>query len=406
MDLDLKPALREQPQLRAAAREIEKCVHCGFCLPACPTYELEHNELDSPRGRIFLVKRLLEGKGDPELVTRHLDRCLSCRSCETACPSDVGFATIAHQGRALAGAQRRRAPLGALWRWLLGEVFRSRRLGALGARLLRLAAPVLPARLGRLLPRVRIRRHRGDGARGGVAIFTGCAQQGLMPHSNQALAAILSRLGYRVRMLEGVCCGALRQHSGRESAAARDMRRSLDACAAALEGGDHAILLAGSGCASFLDEYPGLLGADPYRRALAERVRDRLQDPAAFLRPHAEQLRGFIQPRAQQRIALHRPCTLTNGLRSPAAYPELLRALGYATVEPVNPPNCCGSAGLHALLRPQAAGRLRTRMGNSFMTTAATAVATANIGCALHMRGGCDLPVDHWLDLLAADWLD
>ncbi|MBF2735892.1 MAG: hypothetical protein ISN26_07490, partial [Betaproteobacteria bacterium AqS2] len=241
--------------------------------------------------------------------------------------------------------------------------------------------------------------------RGTVALFAGCAQRGLMPHSNEALAALLGRLGYRVETIDG-CCGALRQHSGRERAARRDIRRSLDSCAAAVEGGAEAIVLAGSGCAAFIDEYPALFAADPHRRALAERVRGRLADPAAFLRPHAARLRDCVRPDPRRRVALHRPCTLRNGLRSPDAYPALLRELGYATVEPVNPPGCCGSAGLHSLLRPRAARRIRARLANSFMTTAATTVATANIGCALHLRLGCDLPVEHWLDLLAADLLE
>ena len=396
------PAGAAAATLAAAKAEIAKCVSCGFCNAACPTYALEQNELDGPRGRIALVKGLIAGDGDKAVARRHLGRCLSCRACETACPSGVGYAKIAHVGRELSGPAP--DPRGRLRRLLYSEAIRSRGACRLGRAAARYAGGLLPRSLraaraptplaSLALPAARHERQ--------VAVLAGCAQEGLMPATNVALAQLLDAAGFSANFITTPCCGAIRTHAGRAAAGLGDVRRTLDACRERLLAGDHAILVAASGCASFVTEYPALLAGDEPRARTARTVATSIVEPAVFLGEHLPALKKRVRLSADApKIAVHAPCTLTNGMRSGAAFFELLRQIGFDVQGVDGAPNCCGSAGSYSLFQPKRAAALGQRLAAAIGATAATSVASANIGCVLHMRQQLDLPVDHWLEICA-----
>lgn len=388
---------------RAAASEIEKCVHCGFCTAACPTYVLDRNELDSPRGRIYLVKRMLEDGSNAQAAQLHLDRCLTCRSCEPACPSGVGYSRIAHAGRDIAASLSPQGIPRRAGRFALLESARSRIACRIARGAVRAAGPLAPRRLRRALAKSPASDVRPPVPRHGrkVAVLAGCAQAGLMPESNSSLAALLDLAGYDAEFLKAPCCGALRMHGGRRKAALADVRRTVREAKAALDVGAEAVLVAASGCGSFAKEYPSVLSEDDPLAADARAVAARTEDPASFLlgRLDADALGGTGEGR---KVAAHVPCTLRNGLRSPGAFAEILRRAGFDVVEPENPPNCCGSAGTYSVFQPELAGRLADRTRRSVEATAAAELVTANIGCALHMRRALRMPVNHWLDVAAA----
>ena len=405
MDVSVKDPAGLGPAAAAAAREIEKCVHCGFCNAACPTYAVERDERDGPRGRIYLVKELLEGGGDAAVAQRHLDRCLTCRSCEAACPSGVGYSKVAHAGRAMADGAHRRGPLQVAWRALAGEAVRSRAACAAGRAAVRAAGPLAPRGLRRALARTGQGGAPGAGRgrhRRSVSVMMGCgAQAGLMPETNRSLEALLDAAGYAARPVPSACCGALRSHLGFGRGAAADVRRTVEGCGRGIEAGDEAVMFAASGCASFATEYPSLAAGSGVDEKRAGEVAAKVRDPADFLSSRLDGV-GWDGAGAGTTVATHAPCTLTNGLRSPQAYPRLLAGAGFGTVAPERPPNCCGSAGMYSLLQPRLADELGRRMAASVEATGAQALATANIGCALHLRRFLAVPVVHWIDLLAS----
>ena len=404
MDISVEKLAGTGSLTMAAAREIEKCVHCGFCTAACPTYSLDRNELDSPRGRIYLVKRLFEEGTNAKSVQLHLDRCLSCRSCEPACPSGVGYATIAHAGREAADKIAPRKTRTRIARSLMAEAFRNRTFCRLGRLAVRASGPLAPRGVRKAMSRSPAAGVRAPAARHGrkVAVLAGCAQAGLMPTTNEALAVLLDQAGYDASFLKAPCCGAIRMHNGRDGAALADARRTVQECASAIKAGTEAVLVAASGCGSFMNEYPALLADDKSIADDARLVAENAIDPASFLLGRLGESEALAGAGARRKVAAHAPCTLTNGMRSPKDYPELLSKAGFDVVELENPPNCCGSAGTYSLLQPRFSKRLRARMARSVEATAATELATANIGCAMHMRQALQMPVNHWIDILVA----
>ena len=393
---------KQSAVIKAARAEIAKCVSCGFCNAACPTYSLDQYELDGPRGRISLVKELINGRGEPKIASQHLSRCLTCRSCETACPSGVGYSKIAHAGRELAGQEL--DPRIRFKQLALGELIRSRsacRAGRIAAKYAgsllpsALRAALAPSPLTNLaLPKARHRRQ--------VAVLAGCAQTGLMPATNVALAQLLDAAGFKTNFITTPCCGAIRTHSGRAKAGLADVRRTLEACRDRLVAGDHAILVAASGCASFITEYPMLLADEPSKARKARKVASSIVDPAVFLRDHLAALQKHVRlSDSSPKVAVHAPCTLVNGMRSGTVFADLLRQIGFDIITPRNTPNCCGSAGTYSLFQPRRAKALRQQLCDAIGSTAATQAASANIGCVLHMRQAIDLPIHHWLEICA-----
>lgn len=412
MDVKIHESLHSDHEALATAHLIEKCVHCGFCLPACPTYELEQDERDSPRGRIFLVKELLEGTGNAAVAQTHLERCLTCRSCETVCPSGVEYSRIANYGRQAVGED---APLSLserLLRKLLAYLLRAKLVMQFVRKLATALSVVLPTPLRRVFPQASPPRQLATSTASvpeQVILFSGCGPQcGLMPETNTALAKLLTCAGYSVETVTGNCCGALAFHLGLHAQAYTDINKVVAKFTPARGHQLPPLVVAASGCASFMREYPDLGGLEVPARTAARKLADAIVDPAVLLGSRVSQLHANLGDIGQQRrVAVHAPCTQTNGLRTPpTAVDELLQRTGFHTLRAAQPPSCCGSAGTYSLLHPQRARQLRTKMVDSLESCGGEIIVSANIGCILHMRPATALPVVHWADLLVAHSLE
>lgn len=401
MDVNVAPSIKNTESEKIAGL-VEKCVHCGFCTAACPTYNLDGNELDSPRGRIYLVKKLLEDAVDnAEISRKHLDSCLHCRSCEPACPSGVEFEQIASFGANLAEQTKPRGLLARHGRAILGEMIRSKTIGNLLRMSSNLLSPVVN-KCSHLLPNSGQLPWPKPRHQRKVAIVLGCAQQGLMPLTNQALAWLLDATGFSPIAINS-CCGAIRSHLLRPKAAEIDIRTTTKACSTAIDEGVEAVMLSASGCAAHLKQYRHLLTDDKLVQQ-ADKLADTVVDPAVFLVAHLDKLQPAIRDVGKgQSIALHLPCSHTNVMLGKNSVSELLVAAGYKVRTSAHQPNCCGSAGSYSLLNPANASRLRAEMLTYLNKIGGQTIASANIGCILHLRLGGDLTIFHWTELLVPD---
>jgi glycolate oxidase iron-sulfur subunit len=391
----------------AAERIVRKCVHCGFCNAACPTYRLLGDELDGPRGRIYLIKEVLEGESGAAVARQHLDRCLICRACESSCPSGVEYGELLEIGRAMVERAAPRSVPERGSRALLAGLLRSPRLLEALARIGRGLAPLLPAGLrAQLAPRPLpgavahswpVRHHARR-----IATLEGCVQPALLPTIDLAAARVFDALGIEtLRVRGGLCCGALRLHLGQHAAALDDVRRSVDACWAAVEQGAEAVTSTASACAGTLKEWGRLLQDDPLRAARARRLAELARDPVELLEPELPRLRALLAPGVGANATFHCPCTLQHGQRLGGRVEALLRGLGWDLRLPADAALCCGSAGTYSLLQPELSTALRERKLAALDACAADAVVSANVGCILHLQGA-QAPVGHWLELLAA----
>jgi glycolate oxidase iron-sulfur subunit len=400
---DLPEAFRATPTGRRADEILRSCVHCGFCNATCPTYLLLGDELDGPRGRIYLIKDMLE-TGAADAVTRtHLDRCLTCRSCETTCPSGVAYGELLEIGRELIETTTAR-PLAerGVRRWLRHVVPRARRFRR-WVRVGRAFRWLLPARLREHVPRPgrapRIRR-RNTPAREAlqrVLVLEGCVQRAVTPEVNGALRQLLERHGIEaITVRREACCGSLALHLGHGEEARATIVRNLDALAPYLDGLD-AIVSTASGCGVTVKDYGRLLADMPAHAELAARVAALTVDVAEYLKSlDAEWSRG----QDFERVAWHAPCTLQHGQKVRGAVETLLSGAGYDLVPVRDPHLCCGSAGTYSILEPELSATLRDRKLDALCEHAPDAIATANVGCQLHLRAAADVPVLHWLQLL------
>ena len=410
------------PQVAESEAILRNCVHCGFCTATCPTYVTLGNELDSPRGRIYLIKDMLENDrpADRETVT-HIDRCLSCLSCMTTCPSGVNYMHLVDHARAHIEATYRRPLIDRLTRALLAAVlphparFRAAlKLAALGrpfaklfdaikplkpvAAMLRLAPSSVPAPSPVSRPAT---YPASDVRRGRVAILTGCAQSVLEPGINEATVSLLTRLGVEVVVPEDEgCCGALVHHMGREEAALAAARRNVDAWTAEIEaGGLDAIVITASGCGTTIKDYGFMLRFDPSYAQKAARV-------SALAKDVTEYLATLDLPDPSVRpgltVAYHSACSMQHGQKIVRQPKELLSRAGFVVKVPAEGHLCCGSAGTYNILQPEISARLKARKVRNIEATGAALVATGNIGCITQIASGSELPVVHTVRLL--DW--
>ena len=410
------------PHVAESEKILRNCVHCGFCTATCPTYVTLGNELDSPRGRIYLIKDMLEAgrPADREIVT-HIDRCLSCLACMTTCPSGVHYMHLVDHARAHIEETYRRPLLDRLTRAVLAAVlpyparFRAAlalaRLGRPLAGLMR-AIPGLkpvaamlelaPARVPAPSPVSRAGVHAATGARRGrVALLTGCAQQVLDPGINEATVRLLTRLGVEVVVAPGeACCGALVHHMGREAASLAAARNNVDAWTREIEaGGLDAIVITASGCGTTIKDYGFMLRLDPAYAARAARV-------SALARDVTEYLAGLDLPAPAApsglAVAYHSACSMQHGQKIVRQPKDLLRRAGYEVREPREGHLCCGSAGTYNILQPAISATLRDRKVKNIAATGAALVATGNIGCMTQIAGRAGMPIVHTVELI--DW--
>ena len=402
MQTTLSQEARQLPRAEEAERILRSCVHCGFCNATCPTYQLLGDELDGPRGRIYLIKQVLEGNDVTRKTQAHLDRCLSCRNCETTCPSGVDYHNLLDIGRAVVDAAVQR-PLGqrllreglravvpkpGLFKGLLGsgQVFRA----------------VLPATLQSKLPhnvepaKARpTRRHARQ-----VLMLEGCVQPGLSPNTNAATARVLDRLGISITPgREAGCCGAVDYHLEAQAAGLNRARRNIDAWWPSIEQGAEAIVQTASGCGAFIKEYGHLLSSDPAYADKAKKVSALAKDLVEVLRDEPLETLAIS---SSQRVAFHCPCTLQHAQKLGGAVESVLTRLGFNLTAVPDSHLCCGSAGTYSLTQPELSRQLRDNKLNALESGKPEVIITANIGCQTHLNGAGRTPVRHWIELVEA----
>jgi glycolate oxidase iron-sulfur subunit len=391
--------IRDTPEGQEADAILRKCVHCGFCNATCPTYQLLGDELDGPRGRIYLIKQVLEGVAPTAKTRLHLDRCLTCRACESTCPSGVQYGRLADIGRGIVEHKTSRGVLDRLRRSALA--FALPRTGLFSFFLLmgRLTKAFLPENLRKTVPEKYVSagawpapRHKRR-----MLVLAGCVQPALAPAINAAAARVLDRSGISLIEAPGAgCCGAVRFHLNEQEAGRDDMRALIDAWWPMIEsGGIEAIVITASGCGSTVKEYGHLLQHDPAYREKAERIAAMTKDLSEVVpQMHA------MKNRIGARVAFQSPCSLQHGQQIRGKVEALLQGAGYE-LEPVADGHlCCGSAGTYSILQPELSGKLRERKLAALAAGGAGTIATANIGCLSHLQAGTSMPVRHWIQLL------
>ncbi|WP_020396550.1 glycolate oxidase subunit GlcF [Thiolinea disciformis] len=400
MQTNLSETYRDSVQGKEAEAILRACVHCGFCTATCPTYQLLGDELDGPRGRIYQIKQILEG-ATPTATTRlHLDRCLTCRSCETTCPSGVQYGRLVDIGRELVEAQTQRPLSEQLTRKALKAVLpypqRFRLLLSLGY----LAKPLLPAHLAKKLPtKSQVESFATQTHTRKVLAFDGCVQSVVTPATNQATARILQKIGIElVSVKEAGCCGAVNQHLASPHEALDFIRRNIDAWWPHIEAGAEAIVSTASGCGVMLKDYGHLLQHDATYAAKALKVSSLVKDISEVLRD-ADLGKPEI-PSTIKKVAFHSPCTLQHGQKLAGVVESILQKVGFALTPVADAHLCCGSAGTYSILQPELSQQLLGNKLKALQTPPAQVIATANIGCQMHLATAANVRVVHWIELL------
>ncbi|HUQ74003.1 MAG TPA: glycolate oxidase subunit GlcF [Burkholderiales bacterium] len=399
MQTQLADFIRDTPEGREAEDILRKCVHCGFCTATCPTYQVLGDDLDSPRGRIYLMKRALEGAPVTGKTRLHLDRCLTCRACETTCPSGVRYGRLVDIGRAVVESKTRRGPFERLQRAVLAFGLPRPWLFGAGLWLGRLFRPLLPAGVKARTPGPANRAGAWPDARHPrkMLVLAGCVQPALAPSINAAAARVLDRMGISLVEAPGAgCCGGIRFHLNYQERGRDDMRALIDAWWPAVESGEiEAIVMTATGCGVTVKDYGHLLAQDADYREKARRISSMTRDLCEVIDA------GMVHARApRSKVAFQSPCTLQHGQQIRGRVEALLSRAGYDLVPVDDAHLCCGSAGTYSLLHPAISGELRARKLAALQAGAPDVLATANIGCLSHLQGGTAMRVRHWIELL------
>jgi glycolate oxidase iron-sulfur subunit len=422
MQTHLSPEFQGTPDGEIAEAILRKCVHCGFCTATCPTYQLLGDELDGPRGRIYLIKQVLEGEAPTRKTQQHLDRCLTCRNCETTCPSGVEYGHLVDIGRKVVDAKVERPAGERAVRWALKEGLPSPAFGP-AMKLGQLARPLLPAALRHKVPapgpagahRWPTRAHPRK-----VLMLLGCVQPAMMPNINSATARVLDAAGIQTLVADGAgCCGAIRYHLNDHEGGLADMRRNIDAWWPLVEGLTsqgkvEAIVMNASGCGAMVKDYGHALARDPAYADKARRISELTRDLSELL----PELVPALEPRLARhpdgrpktcaaagdgpmRLAFHPPCTLQHGQKLRGGVEAQLARLGFdIRTAPTESHLCCGSAGTYSVLQPELATQLRDRKLGVLSPIEPHAIVSANIGCIQHLQTGTPTPVRHWVEVL------
>jgi glycolate oxidase iron-sulfur subunit len=405
MQTQLADFIKNTPEGREADEILRKCVHCGFCTATCPTYQLLGDELDGPRGRIYLIKQLLEGADVTAKTQLHLDRCLTCRACETTCPSGVHYSRLADIGRGIVDKRVPRRASERVLRWALREFVPRTGLFGMAMKAGRMVRGVLPAALRDKVPQARpagvwpaVRHPRR------MAVLAGCVQPSMAPSINAAAARVLDAAGISLQEMAGAgCCGAVRYHLDDHEGARGDARRNIDAWWPAISAGEiEAIVMTASGCGTQVKDYGHLLANDAAYAMKAARVAEMTRDISEIVADEYEKLTPLLAERAAGKVpvAFHAPCTLQHGLRIRGKVETLLEAAGYEPAPVRDGHLCCGSAGTYSILQPELSLKLRDNKLAALTEGGVEVIASANIGCLTHLEAGTSVPVRHWIELL------
>ena len=404
MQTKLADWIRDTPQGVEADAILRRCVHCGFCLATCPTYNLLGDELDSPRGRIYLMKQVLEGGPVTRRTQLHLDRCLTCRACETTCPSGVEYGKLVDIGRAVVEAKVERRPGDRFKRWFLKSTLPSRGLFGAALALGRMLKPVLPASIGAKIPA----RHPVGALPAAthsrrMLVLGGCVQPSMAPSINAAAMRVLDRLGITlVDVPQAGCCGAVAYHLNYQEDGLDAARRNIDAWWPHVEGGAEAIVITASGCGTMVKDYGHLLREDADYAQKAARISALARDVSEVVAAERTALAGRFPSAApaQPNIAFQSPCSLQHGQKITGVVEAILKDAGYTLTAVPDAHLCCGSAGTYSILKPELSRRLLQGKVRALKSGKPSAIATANIGCLSHIQSATELPVRHWIELV------
>jgi len=414
MKTNLAEFIRDTPEGREANSILRACVHCGFCTATCPTYQLLGDELDSPRGRIYLMKEMLEGNVVTAKTQKHLDRCLTCRACETTCPSGVEYGRLVDIGRNIVEQHVRRSPVETLKRVALRAIVPRPALFQPLLRIGQALRPLLPAALKRKIPERTTRNLDWPAPRHPrrMLVLDGCVQPSLAPGINPATARVLDRLGISLIKDETAgCCGAVTFHLNRQDDGRDYMRRNIDAWWPHVEAGAQAIVITASGCGTLVKEYGHHLAHDPRYAEKAAKISALSKDISEVVLGEKDKLEEVIllstqhsalspASEAKPRVAFHSPCSLQHGLKIRGTVEAILVAAGFELTMVPDSHLCCGSAGTYSILEPELSRRLLKNKVAALESGAPAVIATANIGCLTHIQSGTAINVKHWINVL------
>ncbi len=411
METTLAPELAGTRQGVHAQKILLRCVHCGFCTATCPTYQILGDELDGPRGRIYMIKQMVEGAPVTRETQVHLDRCLTCRNCETTCPSGVEYGKLVDIGRELVESRAQRPMKERLMRSALKAGLTSP-LFAPAMRLGQIVRPLLPKALAAKVPQYRppgavpTRQHARK-----VILLKGCVQPAMLPGIDAATRRVLDALEISSQIVEGSgCCGAIKTHLADSAGGKQDARRNIDAWWPQVESGSiEAIVVNASGCGVMVKDYGHLFEDEPFYAEKAKRVAALAKDPVELLESLLPQLQEKISANRVRlkagvmgnRVAFHPPCTLQHGMKIRGAVERLLKTLGAQLTPVADSHLCCGSAGTYSVLQPALSGELKQRKLDALTAHEPDAILSANIGCITHLQSGTQTPVRHWVE-----WVD
>jgi glycolate oxidase iron-sulfur subunit len=405
MQTHLSAEFKESTEGKEAAAILRKCVHCGFCNATCPTYQLLGDELDGPRGRIYLIKQMLEGAEVTRSTQLHLDRCLTCLNCQTTCPSGVEYGHLVHIGRKLLEERVARPPLEKAVRWSLREGLTSSWF-APALKIGQALRPLLPRILKNKVP-PRSSAPTAATGRGiqprKVLILQGCVQPAMLPNIDRATERVLDAAGIQAVYAAGTgCCGALRTHLSDSRGGLEDMRRNIDAWSSQLASGEiEAIISSASACSLAIKEYGHALAHDAAYADRARRTASLARDLSELLPTMVPALKERLRATPRARAAFHAPCTLQHGQRVRGVVETQLRALGFDVSAACDESHlCCGSAGAYSVLQPQIATQLRDRKLLNLGKLEPQFILSANVGCIQHLQSGTSTKVLHWIEML------
>jgi glycolate oxidase iron-sulfur subunit len=404
MQTHLSPEFQGSADAEEAQDIVRKCVHCGFCNATCPTYQLLGDELDGPRGRIYLIKQVLEGAEVTRSTQQHLDRCLTCLNCQTTCPSGVEYGHLVEIGRKIVDARVDRPAPERTVRWLLKEGLTSPLFGP-ALRLGQALRPLLPASIKKHVPApaAPARATSAGAHRRRVMMLQGCVQPSMMPGIDAATVRVLDAAGIgTMHAAAAGCCGALRTHLGDHEGGLTDMRRNVDAWSPSVEAGEvEAIVASASACSLAIKEYGHALSGDAHYADKAARISALARDLSEYLPELVTALRDRLRPDTLERFALHSPCTLQHGQQLRGGIEAHLRELGFdISAAAAESHLCCGSAGAYSVLQPELSLQLRDRKLRNLAQLEPHCIVSANMGCIQHLQSGTSTPVKHWIEVL------
>lgn len=406
MQTNLADFIKNTREGQEADAILRACVHCGFCTATCPTYQLLGDELDGPRGRIYLIKQVLEGKQATAKTQSHLDRCLTCRNCESTCPSGVQYGRLLDIGRKVVDDQVPRPVVQQLKRALLKEWLPRAWLFKPAMATGQLLRPLLPRRLKNKIPEkqdVGLQPQHQHVRK--MLLLDGCVQPAMSPNINRATARVFDALGVQLMVApKAGCCGAIRYHLNDQDGGLDDMRRNIDAWWPYVSGAAgqpvEAIVMTASGCGVTVKEYGHLLANDPAYADKAKAISALTKDLCEILPAFEAELQQRLTGKMRQRVAYHPPCTLQHGQQIRGKVEGLLRSVGVDVQLCADSHLCCGSAGTYSVLQSELSTSLRDNKLRHLLATKPDTIVSANIGCLTHLQSGTSVPVKHWIELL------